>query len=366
MKLKDLEVNLTATEVKDLFQLKNPGVIFVDVDDPKLIDYTTAAGKDPRFKIEVIDPYRPPEEYRYGTIEEVAKLRQYQNYKALHEIGDISNEFFNQLDLNQMGRTEDEIKSEIVKMFSSGRLDRGSLITTRDGTSGLRANLDDLKEPDQIIKKYYKAQVQAKGEDAPIPDAPFVKDTEKWTGLAIKRLLQMAEKGDYDHVAFSPGQVQFDRWKDKGLIEYYDQIIPSVAKDVTKKMKDKSANMNTLGKIIVPIRERELEINLSGRDDGTFTVGDVETGDILDTVSLTQRYDEYDEYQKYWKTREEAQKFMDTYNKEQTELQETFAINITPKVIQTVKEGLPLFSTVGGVVGLGALGNMPSTQDNKT
>ena len=57
---------------------------------------------------------------------------------------------------------------------------------------------------------------------------------------------------------------------------------------------------------------------------------------------------------------------MDTYNKEQTELQETFAINITPKVIQTVKEGLPLFSTVGGVVGLGALGDVPSTQDDGT
>jgi hypothetical protein len=39
----------------------------------------------------------------------------------------ITDEFFNQLDLSQMGRTQDEVKTEIIKMFSSGRLDRVQL-----------------------------------------------------------------------------------------------------------------------------------------------------------------------------------------------------------------------------------------------
>ena len=366
MELKDIEVNLTSTEVKDLFQLKNPGVIFVDVNDPKLIDYTTAAGKDPRFKIEVIDPYRPPEEYRYGTIEEVAKLRQYQNYKALHKIGDISDEFFEQLDLSQMGRTQDEIKSEIIKMFSSGRLDRGSLITTRDGTGGLSRVFDEnLQKGDEIIKKYYKAQVQTQGEDAPIPDAPFVKDTEKWTGLAIKRLLQMAEKGGYDHIAFSPGDVQFNRWGDEGLIKYYDDIIPSVARDTTKKMKDKSANMNTTGYVDIefPNDKADKSVGMSMTADGRYFTHEIGSDRPIEG--------------KYFSNKEEANAFADKIEDSRQEKinQKTFAINITPKVKETVRGGMPLFSATGGALGLGAtmsdedygaLSNMPSTQANAT
>ena len=49
-----------------------------------------------------------------------------------------------------------------------------------------------------------------------------------------------------------------------------------------------------------------------------------------------------------------------------TKGQKTFAINITPKMKDIVRGGMPLFSTVGGMVGLGALGSMPSTQDGGT
>ena len=53
-----------------------------------------------------------------------------------------------------------------------------------------------------------------------VPDAPFVTDTEKWTGLAMKRLIKLAEEGDYDHIAFSPGDVQYNRWREEGLKKY--------------------------------------------------------------------------------------------------------------------------------------------------
>ena len=103
--------------------------------------------------------------------------------------------------------------------------------------------------------------------------------------------------------------MQFDRWGDEGLIKYYDEIIPSVARDTTKKMKDKSANMNTTGFV------------------------DIEIPNDVENFPMPQ---------------------------------ETFAINVTPKMRETVRGGMPLFSTVGGMVGLGALGSMPSTQDGGT
>jgi len=311
MKLKDIQVKLTPTEVENLFKLKNPNKVMIDPNDENIL--TTVNSLTPESNAEIVNPYKAPPEYAYATIEEVAKLRQYENYKALHKLGDISDEFFNQLDLSQMGRTRDEIKEQIVGMFYGERLDRGA-VTYPYSALAQSGRVDITRnEADNIINKYYKAKNQAQGEDAPIPDAPFVKDTEKWTGLAIKRLLQMAEKGDYDHIAFSPGQVQFDRWREDGLIKYYDEIIPNVARDVTKKMKDKSANINTTGFVDIKIPK-----------------------DNLDTSGI------------------------DVNN------QKTFAINITPKMKDIVRGGMPLFSTVGGMVGLGALGSMPSTQDGGT
>ncbi len=313
MKLKDIQVKLTPTEVENLFKLKNPKKIMLDPMDKDILN--TVKSFTAESDVQLINPYKAPPEYAYATIEEVAKLRQYENYKALHKLGDISDEFFNQLDLSQLGRTRDEIKEQIIRMFSGERLDRGSVTYPyKDEFQSGSANIT-RDEADDIIKKYYKAKTQTKGEDAPIPDAPFVKDTEKWTGLAIKRLLQMAEKGDYDHIAFSPGQVQFDRWREDGLIKYYDEIIPNVARDVTKKMKDKSANMNTTGFVDIEIP-------------------------IKSPLDLDFGY--------------------------KPKKQKTFAINITPKMRDIVRGGMPLFSTVGGMMSLGALGSMPSTQDGGT
>ena len=65
-----------------------------------------------------------------------------------------------------------------------------------------------------------------------IPDGicPKCKSTEDWTKLGIRRLLQKAVQGNYDTVTFSPGQIQVDRWSEQGLKDYYDNIIPKMAK----------------------------------------------------------------------------------------------------------------------------------------
>ena len=166
----------------------------------------------------------------------------------------------------------------------------------------------------------------------------------------------MAEKGDYDHIAFSPGQVQFDRWREEGLIKYYDEIIPNVARDVTKKMKDKSVNINTTGVVNIefPNEKADKAVGMSMTADGRYFAHEIGSDRPIEG--------------QYFSNKEEANAFADMIESGRKEkiIQETFAINITPKMKDIVRGGMPLFSTVGGMVGLGALGSMPSTQDGGT
>jgi hypothetical protein len=329
--LKDIEVKLTPTEVENYFRLKNPNA-------PKET---------------IINAYNPMPEYATATIEDVAKLRHYENYKALHKIGDISDEFFNQLDLNQLSRNQDEIKEEIMRMFLRGRLDKFSQLSFKNATTG-----SEVENANKIIDDFYKAERQAKGENAEIPVAPFVTDTEKWTKLGIKRLIQMAEKGGYDHIAFSPGDIQVSRWGEDGLKEFYDKIIKNVAEDYTKKMGDKSLGIKATDYIDLDIPDdRSLILNASEK--GYF-------------VSYSRTDKPIDN--KYFKTQKEANAYADEIEARKN-LQRTFSINLTPKMKQTVKEGIPMFSFIGGGLGVGAtmnnedygaLSNMPSTQANAT
>ena len=81
-----------------------------------------------------------------------------------------------------------------------------------------------------------------------IPEGPFVGATDKWTALAIKRLIAKAQKEGYDQISFSPGEVQVssNRWPGSNLEHYYDVIIPKVAKEVTKKMDNVSVGSTDL------------------------------------------------------------------------------------------------------------------------
>ena len=71
---------------------------------------------------------------------------------------------------------------------------------------------------------------------------------------------------------------------------------------------------------------------------------------------------------KFFNNKQDAEDFADKIENERM-TQETFAINVTPKMKERVKSGIPLFG-FGGAIGagsaMGALGNMPSTQDNAT
>ena len=95
---------------------------------------------------------------------------------------------------------------------------------------------DALDEYKAVQDEYNELEQQlSKLENQDIPRGPFVQDTDKWTALAIKRLLRVAVEEGYDSIAFSPGDIHKARWNEPGLIEFYDSKIPSVTKNVINK-----------------------------------------------------------------------------------------------------------------------------------
>ena len=204
-----------------------------------------------------------------------------------------------------------------------------------------RFNADGNKFMKDLSKKYLKNLNQVQGG---VPSAPFVTDRNKWTGLAIKRLIKLADEGGYDHVAFSPGKVQFDRWGKPSLVDYYDKIIPQVASKLPKSLGV------TTSKVGIEFPNTN-PIGMSMTADGRYFTHEIGSDRPLEG--------------RYFTTKEAANDFANRIEDSRI-YQQTFAINITPKTKETLRGGMPLFSTVGGMVGLGALGSMPSTQDGGT
>ena len=92
-----------------------------------------------------------------------------------------------------------------------------------DGLKELTTNLE------QAIK--YDTTLQPMGD---IPSAPFIGTSERFTELAIKRLMKYANDNDYDGVSFSSGLIHDKRWRQPQLKQYYDVVIPKVAKSLLK------------------------------------------------------------------------------------------------------------------------------------
>ena len=182
-----------------------------------------------------------------------------------------------------------------------------------------------------------------------IPGGDVVETTEGWTKFGIKRLLQRAVLEGHDSISFSPGQVQVDRWGNEGLLEHYEDKIPSMAKKV--------AGKENVSKQIVEIRPKNLHtvVMLRGSSplDRVYQVKEVGTN--LPVASF--------------RTLEQAQNNADFRNA--TQKQSSWTIKITPELKEKVLKGLSLFTMgAGTAIGLeeqlGALSDMPSTQANAT
>jgi len=145
--------------------------------------------------------------------------------------------------------------------------------------------------------------------------SPFVTSTDKWTQLAIKRLLSKAIDEGYDYVSFSPGDVQYERWNNEGLITYYDYIVPKNAEKVLKKI-DKNAILYT--------RRNDL-----GLDEDRAAIGKESLQELQTESKIPNNF------------------FDNLYEKKNNNVllkKGLFTIKITPKVKDSVSKGQSMFS----------------------
>lgn len=91
------------------------------------------------------------------------------------------------------------------------------------------------------------------------PEGPLVGSTDKWSETAMRRIIRQAADEGYDYVAWTPGEVQVDRWGTEGLAPFYDKILPKVTGKVAKKL-DKEATV------------RPIEINIDGEPQKTLAL----------------------------------------------------------------------------------------------
>jgi hypothetical protein len=89
------------------------------------------------------------------------------------------------------------------------------------------------------------------------PLVPHVGTTGKWMDLALKRALNMAAKGNYDGIIWTPGDKQVERYKSsgesgEGLKYLYDNIVPKQLLGLAKEH-DPSAKVESLSAAHDPV-----------------------------------------------------------------------------------------------------------------
>jgi len=165
-----------------------------------------------------------------------------------------------------------------------------------------------------------------------IPKAPFVTDTKSWTALAVKRMLRYAADQGIDRIAFIDGYEAHKRFPEshegesteKGMHTYYDQILPSVFKDVMKKLGSNAQMVKV-----------EFE---SPRAGGWFTLDD--SGNVREGP-FENEADAINDAAYAFETRDTLVEYPPFYKP--TELEAFNGFDLAPKTAAKVKEGQALF-----------------------
>lgn len=128
----------------------------------------------------------------------------------------------------------DELQKLFYEEASNGLLFKNGVnVLQKDGA--IKAN--PFVTEGQIAQKYNQLTSAVNKVYGPkLPKAPFVTDTNKWTALAIKRIISKASEEGYDAVAITPGKVHANRWNTPGLADFYDNVVPKISKQVVGKL----------------------------------------------------------------------------------------------------------------------------------
>ena len=94
---------------------------------------------------------------------------------------------------------------------------------------GTRSCIRDATEAGELVGQQ-KARIEE------LRKGPFA-DTDRYTQIAIRRLIAKAVQEGYDGLAFTPGNFQASQYGQReGQIAFYDRILPKQIKQVLKKV----------------------------------------------------------------------------------------------------------------------------------
>jgi hypothetical protein len=344
LSFKDQLIQLNKAESEILFKTKNPGrvnALFPNYADEfrimKMSDYLDFT-RTPEYKNNI--PKELQADYAYPEISGFMNPERkiYEDSKKI------------EFDTRFADMNEDQQKDFILNF---GLRSLGNDQYYMSGNNRF-TNINELSDHLDILNNKVDANVELiRGTT---PAAAFVTDTKDWTKLGIKRLLQLATEGGYDKIAISPGNVQADRWMNDDLIPYYDNIIPSVAKDVVGEKNIGKTKINIGGEKNYFVRQLD-DNTYQAMLETTEDMGGEDFGDLVG-VPIESFRDAYT-----------AQNYVNKKNSGY--IQDTMTIDVTPEIKDRVSKGLSLFTIgAGTTLGLegqiGALGSMPSTQDGGT
>ena len=130
-------------------------------------------------------------------------------------------------------RVQSDMSSTLNKYTEPKLMDKAKSKNFDYSDNAIDEVLDGLIELDNNLDKAVKYEILQKPV-SDIPSAPFIGSSERFTELGIKRLLKYARDNDYDGVSFSTGRIHDKRWSEPNLTQYYDVVIPKVAKNILK------------------------------------------------------------------------------------------------------------------------------------
>lgn len=109
--------------------------------------------------------------------------------------------------------------------------------TIDDEYKQLLGDYYDAKINQQSLRDPYEElnQMRNKERNKP-PELPYTSSTEKTNELALKRLLLEAVDGGYDRLTISSGEAVVDQFGSEGLKNVYDNILPKQLQKIVKKL----------------------------------------------------------------------------------------------------------------------------------
>lgn len=141
-------------------------------------------------------------------------------------------------------REQDRLINDVARiLLDQSAMNYSRTIVSKDRLEFLK-QFDTVKDLIPLLEKRIDNAKEI-GEADGITKGPFIDSSAKWTQLALKRLIRQATEKGYDYVAWTPGKVQFDRWREQGLVDFYDKVLPKSSREVLKKL-DKNAKVEVI------------------------------------------------------------------------------------------------------------------------